>query len=134
MSRFLPVLSVLLVLWGAPSLQAQSLSEAVRVTSPDERVRVRLGLSDDGVPHYTVHYDGSVVLRTSPLGLGTSMGDWHRGLSVTDTSAATATDTWYLGGFNGEDEARMVRVPTDSLTLELDGRGGEVRRFDSVSE
>ena len=122
MTRFGCILlaSVLLVFVSRPS-RAQPLQEAVTTASPDGRVTVQLGLSDDGGARYAVRYDDTTVLRPSPLGLETSMGDWRRGLSIVDTSGATVTEDYRLRHGKQSD----VRYEAHRRVLRLTNTAGQ---------
>ncbi len=122
MARITSLPAVFLALLIGTSAHAQSLSEAMTFTSPDGAVSMQIGLSDDGAPRYTVQYDGATVLRPSPLGLETSMGDWRRGLSVQDTSAeTTVTDSYRLR----HGKQSEVRYEAHQRTLRLTNRAGQ---------
>lgn len=122
MARFLSFLTILLLLLPSSSGRAQPLQSAVAVTSPDGQVVLRLGLADAGALRYTVEYDGTTVLRPSPLGLETSMGDWHWGLNVQDTSEETTViDDYRLQ--HGKQSA--VHYEAHRRTLRLANRAGQ---------
>ncbi|MFP4229329.1 MAG: glycoside hydrolase family 97 catalytic domain-containing protein [Salinivenus sp.] len=112
--------TVLLIFVSFP-IRAQPLQKAVTTASPDGRVTVQLGLSDDGGVRYAVRYDDTAVLRPSPLGLETSMGDWRRGLSVEDTSESTVTDAYRL--HHGKQSA--VQYEANRRVLSLVNRAGQ---------
>jgi alpha-glucosidase len=75
-------------LFFAASLVVCCVSFAARandVTSPDGRIVVSVENDEFGMLHYTIRYDGRVVLEPSPLGLETTGGDWL--VSLTQTRA-----------------------------------------------
>lgn len=56
-------------------------ANAAIVSGPDGRLTVTTALAD-GMPTYTVSYDGKTILENSPLGLQTSIGDFSKGLTL----------------------------------------------------
>lgn len=56
-------------------------SQAVRVSSPDKSLQVQIDVME-GVPVYSVLYDGTVMLENSPLGLTTNEGDFSAGMKL----------------------------------------------------
>lgn len=66
------------------------------VTSPDGRLTVNV-YNDNGVPTYTVNYDGRPFILPSPLGLNTNMGDYTKGMILTGVSPVEEiTDSYSL--------------------------------------
>lgn len=57
------------------------------VTSPDGKLVVKISV-DNGLPTYSVDYDGATMLTTSALGFVADIGDFTKGLNV----SATRTD------------------------------------------
>lgn len=55
-------------------------AEAMELTSPDGRILVRVELSGEGMPSYSVSAEGRTVLERSPLGLVTEERDLTRQL------------------------------------------------------
>lgn len=52
-----------------------------QITGPDGKLSVTV--SDvDGMPTYSIHYNGILFLESSPLGLVTNVGDFSRGMSL----------------------------------------------------
>ncbi len=62
------------------------LSAANAQKSPDGRLQVAVSC-DNGNPTYTVNYDGKPCMKPSPLGLNTNIGDFTKGLSISNSSA-----------------------------------------------
>ena len=69
-------------------------AEPVTVSGPDGRLAVTLDVSEQGVPNYTVRYDGMVFLEPSPLGFRANTGDYTQGLRYVSHEMRTI-DTAY---------------------------------------
>ncbi|MDD3787844.1 MAG: glycoside hydrolase family 97 catalytic domain-containing protein [Petrimonas sp.] len=68
---------------------------AQKTTSPDGKLVLTLML-DDGVPSYTVDYDGKVFLEKSPLGLEASLGDFTKNLKFVDSEIKNINEKYTL--------------------------------------
>ena len=76
------MLSTLALLAALPMAAKES-----KVSSPDGKLVVTVN-DDGGRANYTVTYAGQTILRTSRLGLRTNMGDFTKGLTLTDAKQA----------------------------------------------
>lgn len=85
-----------LSLLGSLFMRVGSAAEsALQLASPDANVRVDLQLDPRGALHYSVTYDGAVVLEPSRLGLIREDADFARGLSFISAAGATRIDERY---------------------------------------
>ncbi|MDE6394171.1 MAG: glycoside hydrolase family 97 N-terminal domain-containing protein, partial [Duncaniella sp.] len=57
-----------------------------QLTSPDSKTVVTVS-DDNGLPVYTLAYDGKEFLKSSPLGLKTNIGDYTSGLVMSSSQA-----------------------------------------------
>lgn len=65
------------------------------VASPDGKLRITVGLSPDGSPHYDVALNGQPVLQRSKLGLVRDDADFTKGLkALTAAPPESITDTY----------------------------------------
>ena len=71
----------LILFLGASLLQV--IAENVQVAGPDGKLQVTVSCPPGGKVYYSVSYDGKPMLRRSPLGMKTNIGDFTQGLSVT---------------------------------------------------
>lgn len=69
-------------------------AEEKQVTSPDGRLVVSVS-DDQGNPSYSVSYDGNVFIKPSPLGMKTNIGDFTKGLTLSDQVTVTPVDETY---------------------------------------
>ena len=74
-----------------------SWAEAQTIMSPDGRIQVTMELTDDGKPHYRIDYTGHEMVRRSPLGIKTNIGDFTQGLVLQkDFVQRKITDSYSL--------------------------------------
>lgn len=86
-SALLPLASSLLV------------AAETRLTSPDEKLTVTVGLTDQGAPVYRIERDGKVVMRDSKLGLVRDDADFSKGLKpLTSSAQEKVRDQYELPG------------------------------------
>lgn len=69
-------------------LTAVSALAVATVSGPDGKLLVSVDVTGDGEPVYGVSYDGKPFITSSPLGLVTNIGDFSRGLLLSDVSDA----------------------------------------------
>lgn len=69
-------------------LTAASALGVASVAGPDGKLLVSVDVTGDGEPVYGVSYDGKPFITSSPLGLVTNIGDFSRGLLLSDVSDA----------------------------------------------
>ena len=70
-------------------------AQQATVAGPDNRLKVEVFV-EKGRPLYSVSYDGNVVLEKSPLGLETSVGDFHRNMTWQGDSIGHIQQTYQL--------------------------------------
>lgn len=68
----------------AIAISAQALTGEVRITGPDGRLVVGMEI-ENGIPQYTVGYDGKKVIGKSPLGFKSDVADFSSAMTITDT-------------------------------------------------
>ncbi len=94
MTRLCKILLLVCVLLVWPSGMGLAQEGAISVTSPDERISVRIW-SENGVPNYAVAFDGEPVVRPSALGLRFLDGmDLDGGLSIAATRKRSNDTSW----------------------------------------
>lgn len=81
-----------LVLAGGLACLAMPVSGGT-VGSPDGRLVVTTGL-DDGVPVYSVTYDGKIILEKSPLGFVSNAGDFSKSLTSDGEKTSQVSKTY----------------------------------------
>lgn len=69
-------------------LTAASAFGVASVAGPDGKLLVSVDVTGDGEPVYGVSYDGKPFITSSPLGLVTNIGDFSRGLLLSEVSDA----------------------------------------------
>lgn len=69
---------------------------AQRITSPDGLLQVELNLSHQGTLSYNVQYKNEEVIQESPLGLNSSIGNFHQGLVFVSTKTSKIDDYYTL--------------------------------------
>ena len=89
MTKKLFSLSVLLV--SALTAMAQ----VVSVSSPNGKLKVDI-TCQDGQAAYTVSYDGKTMMTASALGLKTDIGDYTKGLKLTDSQQSSVDKTYTM--------------------------------------
>ena len=63
-------------------------ADNIQLGSPDGRTQVTIAVTD-GVPTYSVAYDGNVMVAPSPLGLNTNIGDYTGGMTIMEAGKET---------------------------------------------
>lgn len=69
-------------------------ADDIQIKSPDGRTLVTLAVTD-GVPTYSVAYDGNTMIEPSPLGLNTNIGDYTGGMALIEAGAETPVKESY---------------------------------------
>ena len=91
MNKFwLIALSFLLYHFSFSSVAAQT------IPSPDGKINMVMELTADGQPQYRVLYGGQEVVKRSPLGLVTNMGDFSSGLVLKDVVQTEISEPYEL--------------------------------------
>ena len=91
MNKFwLIALSFLLYHFSFSSVAAQT------IPSPDGKINMVMELTADGQPQYRVLYEGQEVVKRSPLGLVTNMGDFSSGLVLKDVVQTEISEPYEL--------------------------------------
>lgn len=71
-------------------------TNAQSIQSPDGKITVNLELTEGGKPCYTVSYQDQQILKSSPLGLKTNIGDFTQGLEQKETTENKIKETYTL--------------------------------------
>lgn len=80
----------------AAALAATVAADAAALTSPDGKTAVTVAC-DNGMPTYTVEYNGTTVIMPSALGLNTNVGDFTKNLTLSKTEEVRkVTDSYRL--------------------------------------
>lgn len=69
-------------------------ADNIQLGSPDGRTQVTIAVTD-GVPTYSVAYDGNVMVEPSPLGLNTNIGDYTGGMAIMEAGKETQVKDSY---------------------------------------
>lgn len=89
---------------------AFSVEAAVNVTGPDGKLVVTTDVAA-GVPQYSVTYDGKQLIEQSPLGFVTNIGDFSRGMTMTDTKTGNVSKSY------NQDRIKKSHVDYNANTL-----------------
>lgn len=65
-----------------------------KMAGPDGKLVVTIS-TNEGIPTYSVTYNGKVFLQSSPLGLKTNIGDFSQGLTLNDKISEQKVDETY---------------------------------------
>ena len=91
MNKFwLIAISFLIYQFSFSSVAAQT------IPSPDGKINMVMELTADGQPQYRVLYEGQEVVKRSPLGLVTNMGDFSSGLVLKDVVQTEISEPYEL--------------------------------------
>lgn len=71
-----------------------SCGDMMSLCSPDGRAELKMEISDEGVPCYSLAYDGEVIIEPSRLGLETLEQQYASGLSVKSVEHSKSDTTW----------------------------------------
>lgn len=89
---------------------AFSAEAAVNVTGPDGKLVVTTDVAA-GVPQYSVTYDGKQLIEQSPLGFVTNIGDFSRGMTMTDSKTGNVSKSY------NQDRIKKSHVDYNANTL-----------------
>jgi alpha-glucosidase len=92
MNRFIKV--IMCVVAMMVGFTANCHSARFTLTSPDGRIVVEVGATDEGAPYYTLTFDGESVLEQSSLGIVTSEEDYTSGLELMAVEHSSANKSW----------------------------------------
>jgi hypothetical protein len=56
-----------------------------KIVSPDGKLALTIS-DNNGKPTYSIHYNGNLFLKNSPLGLNTNIGDFTQGMSLSENA------------------------------------------------
>lgn len=85
----------LLVTLAGMLLSCLTATNAQTILSPDGNIELTFGLSDTGIPQYTVNYKAKNIIKTSDLGFDTKKSKGFRdGMVITSTHTASSDTTW----------------------------------------
>lgn len=113
----------ILTLAGLAWLNGQyaNAAESVAISSPDGSLKVELSLTTGGKPQYSIILDADTVIKASPLGLNTSIGDFSQNLSWGKTGdLATVSDTYDIATLKKRDISYTANEQT--VTFNRDGK------------
>lgn len=105
----------LLLCIGSASISFATTKEVV---SPDGKTAVTV-CDDGGKLSYTVKYDGKEMLKPSPLGLRTDIGDYTQGLKIANVNTMRVKGKMDTRGT----KATMIDIAYNSATLRIIGDG-----------
>lgn len=101
--------------------QYANAAESVAISSPDGSLKVELSLTAGGTPQYSIILDADTVIKASPLGLNTSIGDFSQNLSWGKTGdLATVSDTYDIATLKKRDISYTANEQT--VTFNRDGK------------
>ena len=63
-------------------------------TSPDGRIRFAIDINEEGIPQYSVMFDGETIIAPSALGLTTSECDYRSGLQLLNIDHSSHSEVW----------------------------------------
>ena len=72
-----------------------AMAQVVSVSSPNGKLKVDI-TCQDGQAAYTVSYDGKTMMTASALGLKTDIGDYTKGLKLTDSQQSSVDKTYTM--------------------------------------
>ena len=72
-----------------------AMAQVVSVSSPNGKLKVDI-TCQDGQATYTVNYDGQMMMTPSALGLKTDIGDYTKGLKLTDSQQSSVDKTYTM--------------------------------------
>lgn len=78
---------------------------ATKVMSPDEKIELTFGLSDEGQPFYSVQKDGANVLEKSYMGFKLKESDLYKNFKV-EKIETMSSDSWWSPVWGEEDSIR----------------------------
>lgn len=107
MKKFLPFCFVIF-------LTTPMLSQQNSVKSPDGRLILNVAVKN-GMPYYTIDYNGITMLEDSPLGLITSVGDFSKALQISSVKEGKIDEEYTLDRF----KRSSVRYQANELTVAL---------------
>ena len=72
-----------------------AMAQVVSVSSPNGKLKVDI-TCQDGQAAYTVSYDGQTMMTPSAIGLKTDIGDYTKGLKLTDSQQSSVDKTYTM--------------------------------------
>jgi hypothetical protein len=92
----------------------------VNVFSPDGKVEVKVS-DAGGRMYYSVALDGQEMLQPSALGLKTSIGDFTRNLSISNSSQSSVTSSYQMRGT----KAASADYSANRLSIDVKNKDGQ---------
>ncbi|MDE6152670.1 MAG: glycoside hydrolase family 97 N-terminal domain-containing protein, partial [Muribaculaceae bacterium] len=98
-----------------------SLANAFNITSPDGKLDVNIDLDSKGQPQYNVTLDGKTMLRNSPLGFTSNIGDYTKAKTMKPGEITPIEENYSLDRIKKSDieyhanEATVKFVTPDGL-------------------
>ena len=83
---------------------------AESVTSPDGRLVVTVD-AEGGIPAYSVSYDGAEIIRRSPLGFKSNIGDFSSDMTLTGSKSGTVNKSF------DQDKLKKSHIDYNANTL-----------------
>ena len=93
-----------------------------KVSSPDGRIVVTIDMADGGTLNYQVSYDGQQLLMPSPLGAVTNVGDYSKGLELTEVTQRQVDERYELRNI----KQSQVHYEAAEAVCQLSQRGQHV--------
>lgn len=110
---------------------ASAVSIAQEVTSPDGHLRVNVSCQE-GKPVYCVVLDTDTIIKNSPLGLNTTIGDFTKELKLTAVSdVKTVSENYVLPNAKRHDISYTANEITYSFSRDVKLRG-EVKELPAI--
>lgn len=104
----------------AAALAATVAADAAALTSPDGKTAVTVAC-DNGMPTYTVEYNGTTVIMPSALGLNTNVGDFTKNLTLSKTGEVRkVTDSYRL--YNTKHSEMNYEANAQTFTFAQNGK------------
>ena len=111
------LLTLCLLLMSFCGAQAET-----KVSSPDGRIVVTIDMADGGTLNYQVSYDGQQLLMPSPLGAVTNVGDYSKGLELTEVTQRQVDERYELRNI----KQSQVHYEAAEAVCQLSQRGQHV--------
>ena len=92
----------------------------VNIFSPDGKVEVKVS-DAGGRMYYSVALDGQEMLQPSALGLKTSIGDFTRNLSISNSSQSSVTSSYQMRGT----KAASADYSANRLSIDVKNKDGQ---------
>lgn len=97
-----------------------SFAQSLRVTSPDGLLTVSTDI-DNGMPYYTLNYDGSTMIKESPLGFKSNIGDYSHEMTIVGHETGTVEKNY------NQDRIKKSHIEyrANSLIVNYENKNGQ---------